>query len=267
MKRVVITAGLVLGLTGAAWAQFTVFDPVNYANALLRYAELEQQYAQLVTTYEQIRTQYLLLKQQAQGVPVDMNTRYRSMPTPWVPFSATDEYGTTAGWIVTANNGHDAVASYTLATQPLGDYGTAMGGLSADEQARVQAHYDRVQLTDASIAHGLEALGFLRGHQPFVEAAVESLEDDTYSSDPTLNTQIGVLNKINATTVTSARLAKDANNILVSLLEQQLLASTERREAAVQGINAHIAFENEAGPLLALTTAQTTTALTTFQIP
>src|ERR1700688_1415477 len=110
MKRVVITAGLVLGLAGAAWAQFTVFDPVNYANALLRYAELEQPYAQLVMTREQIRTQTQLLKVQAQGVPVDMNTRYRSMPTPWGPFSATDAYGTTADWIVTANTGHDATA-------------------------------------------------------------------------------------------------------------------------------------------------------------
>jgi hypothetical protein len=62
-------------------------------------------------------------------------------------------------------------------------------------------------------------------------------------------------------------LTKDANNVLVSLPEQQLLTATERREAAVEGINAHIAFVNEAGPLLALTTAQTTTALTTFQIP
>jgi hypothetical protein len=107
----------------------------------------------------------------------------------------------------------------------------------------------------------------LRGHQPSVEAAVESLEDDTYSSDPSFNTQIAVLNKLNATLVTSARLAKDANNVLVSLLEQQLLAATERREAAVEGINDHIAFVNQAGPLLALTTAQTTSALTTFQIP
>ena len=69
MKRVAITVVLVIGLAGAASAQFAVFDPVNYANALLRYAELEQQYAQLVTTYQQIRTQYLLLRQQAQSVP------------------------------------------------------------------------------------------------------------------------------------------------------------------------------------------------------
>ena len=142
-----------------------------------------------------------------------------------------------------------------------------MNGLSADEQARVQARYDRVQLTDASTTHGLEALGFLRGHQPSVEAVVESLEEDTYSSDPSFNTQIAVLNKLNATTITSARLAKDTNNVLVSLLEQQLLAATERREGAVEGINAHIAFVNEARPLLARTTAQTTDALTTFRIP
>jgi hypothetical protein len=267
MKRLAITVVLVIGLAGAASAQFAVFDPVNYANALLRYAELEQQYAQLVTTYQQIRTQYLLLRQQAQSVPVDMNIRYRSMPTPWLPFSATAAYGTTAGWILTANNGHDAAAGYGLATQTLGTYGGAMAGLSADERARLQTRYDRTQLTDASITHGLEALGFLRGHQPSIEAVVESLEDDTYSSDPSFNTQIAVLNKLNATTITSARLAKDTNNVLVSLLEQQLLAATERREGAVEGINAHIAFVNEAGPLLARTTAQTTDALTSFRIP
>src|SRR6202521_5736638 len=138
MKRLVLRAVLVLGTAGAAWAQLAVFVTANYANALLRYAELQQQYAKLVTTYQQIRTQYLLLRLQAQTVPVDMNIRYRSMPTPWLPFSATAAYGTTAGWILTANNGHDAAASYALATQTLGTYGSAMHGLSADEQARVQ---------------------------------------------------------------------------------------------------------------------------------
>ena len=76
-----------------------------------------------------------------------------------------------------------------------------------------------------------------------------------------------MLNKINATGVTAARMAKDTNYVLVSLLEQQVLEATERREAAVQGINAHVAFLTEARPLLARTTADTTTALTTFRIP
>jgi hypothetical protein len=42
MKRAAVSVMLVIALTGAASAQFAVFDPVNYANALLRYAQLEQ---------------------------------------------------------------------------------------------------------------------------------------------------------------------------------------------------------------------------------
>ena len=82
-----------------------------------------------------------------------------------------------------------------------------------------------------------------------------------------MNTQVGVLNKINAANVTSARLAKDTNKLLVSLLEHQLLDATDRREAAVQAVDAHIAFLSDAPPLFAQTTAQTTEALTTFRIP
>jgi hypothetical protein len=267
VRAIVAVVGFGLAAPVAAQLFGVVFDPTNFENALLRYAELEKQLAQMVQTYQQIRTQYELLKYQAQRIAVDMNVRYRSAPTPWLSFEAANAYGTTAAWIRSANNGHEAGMAYTLATQPLRDYGPAMGRLSVEETGRVETRYDRVQLTDASITHGLEALGFLRGHQMSVEQTIRNLEDDAYSGDPDFNTQIAVLNKLSATAVTSARLAKDANNVLVSLLEQQLLDATDRREAAVQAINAHIAFETDARPLLAQTTAQTTEALTTFRIP
>ena len=269
MRRLVIGMVLALVMSVPVSAQLfgVVFDPTNYSNALLRYAQLQQQLTQLITTYQQIRTQYLLLLQQSQLLPVNMTARYRSVASPWLPFAAPSAYGTTTPWILTANTGPGAAAAYARATQPLLVYAGALARLSADEAARVRAHYDRVQLADGSVTHGLEALGFLRGHQESMETTVRNLEEDTYASDASRNTQIAVLNKINATAVTAARLAKDANNVLVSLLEHQLLDATDRREAAAQGINAHIAFLNEAGPLLARTTDQTTTALTTFRIP
>jgi hypothetical protein len=269
IRRLVLALVLAVVIAAPVCAQLfgVVFDPTNYSNALLRYAQLQQQYAQLVTTYQQIRTQYLLLLQQAQRLPVDMVARYRSLTSPWLPLTASNAYDTTAPWILTANTGPGAAAAYTQATQPLLAYGGALDRVSAEEAARVRTVYDRLELSDGSVAHGLEALGTLRGQQASMEATLRNLEDDTYASDPDRNTQIAVLNKINATGVTAARLAKDANNVLVSLLEQHLLEATERREAAVQGINAHIAFLNEAGPLLARTTAETTTALTTFRIP
>lgn len=268
-RRVVILAVLLTALVVPVSAQIfgVVYDPTNYANAVLRYQQLQQQYAQLVSTYQQIRTQYLLLRQQAQLLPVNMSARYRSLASPWLAFTATQAYGTTGGWIQTANSGQQAAAGYARATQLLRPYGGAMARLSADEAARVQTRYDRLQLTDASITHGLEALGGLRGNRLSVETALRNLEDDTYAGHPDFNTQVAVLNKINATALASARLGKDTNNVLVSLLEQQLVEATDRREAAVQGINAHIAFLQEAGPLLARTTAQTTHALSTFRIP
>jgi len=267
IRRLGLTVVLALGIAVPLSAQLAVFDPVNYANALLRYGQLQQQYAQLVTTYQQIRTQYLLLQQQAQLLPVNMTARYRSLASPWLPFTAPAAYGTTTSWILTANTGPGAAAAYARATQPLLSYAGAIARLSIDEAARVRTRYDRLQLADGSVTHGLEALGFLRGHQESLETTIRNLEDDTYANDAGRNTQIAVLNKINATAVASARLAKDGNNVLVSLLEQQLLEATERREAAAQSTNAHIAFLNEAGPLLARTTVQTTTALTTFRIP
>lgn len=268
-RNVVVCAALLLACSVRVSAQLfgVVFDPTNYANALLRYAELQRQFTQLVQTYQEIRTQYELLKYQAQRLAVNMDLRYRSLPTPWLPFAGTTTYGTTGWWLLTANTGHEAATAYVQATHPLRTYGAALAQLSAEEAARVQRHYDRVQLADATITHGLEALGFLRGHQQSVEQTVRNLEDDIYSANPDYNTQIALLNKLSATSVTAARLAKDANNVLVSVLEQQLLDATDRREAAVQGINAHIAFITETRPLLARTTAQTTDALTTFRIP
>jgi len=271
MIRTLLLAGLLaLGVAAPVSAQLfggIVYDPTNYANAVLRLAQLQQQLRQLVTTYQQIRTQYLLLLDQSRRLPGDISARYRSTASPWLPFTASTAYQTTTPWIQTANTGPGAVAAYARATQPLRTYGGTLGRLPADEAARVRLVYDRVQLADGGITHALEALGFLRGRQERMEAVVRNLEDDAYATDPARNTQIAVLNKINATAVASVRLTKDANNVLVSLIEHQLLEATERREAAVQGINAHIAFVNQAPALLAATTAQTTAALTTFRIP
>ena len=51
MKRKALALLLIMGLcVGTASAQFgfgIVYDPTNYANALLRYAELQQQLVQL----------------------------------------------------------------------------------------------------------------------------------------------------------------------------------------------------------------------------
>ena len=260
-----LTLSVTLGLSLSA--QFVVYDPVNYANALLRYYELQQQLFELISTYEQIRTQYLLLKQQAQKLPFSLAARYRTLATPWVPLIGASTYGRTAPWILSATTGVNAVTAFTQATQALQPYGAGLTGLSAAETARIQTRYDRTQLRDGTLATALTAIGRLRQAETTVETTLKNLESDAYADVSDYHTQIAVLNKINATGVTAARMAKDTNALLVSLLEGQMLDATERREASAQAIAAQAAFLTEARPLLARTTAQTTTALTTFRIP
>src|SRR5262249_24098428 len=104
----IVFGATLLGVALPARAQLVVFDPTVFQNAVLQYGELIKQYEQLVQMYQQIRSEYLLLVEQSHVLPVDMNARYRSIATPWLPFAASDTFGTTAGWILTANTGHEA---------------------------------------------------------------------------------------------------------------------------------------------------------------
>ena len=189
------------GLRAAVWRG--VRSDQLRAMRVLRYAQLQQQYAQLVTTYQQIRTQYLLLQQQAQLLPVNMTARYRSLASPWLPFTAPAAYGTTTPWIQTANTGQGAAAAYARATQRLQAYAGALARLSAEEAARVRTRYDRVAARRRQRRRtASKPSACLRGHQESMETTVRNLEDDAYATDAGRNTQIAVLNKINATAVT-----------------------------------------------------------------
>ena len=82
MRKRILAALLVVGLSvGTASAQFgfggIVYDPTNYANAVLRYNQLVQQLAQLRQTYQQVLNQYNLALRMAQNIQ-NMPARYRA---------------------------------------------------------------------------------------------------------------------------------------------------------------------------------------------
>src|SRR5213593_3428418 len=175
-----------------------VFDPSVFAQAVQQVVRLEQQYIQLVQTYQMVRNQYEHLKWMAQRVPVDMAARYRAAITPWQGSSAANTYGTTDAWTSGINTGVDASASYAAAVQHLGTYGEAFGNIPADQQTRIRTDHATVELTDGANISAIETIGRLRANAHAVEAAIQNLETDSLSSDPDMNTEIAVLNKINA---------------------------------------------------------------------
>ena len=245
MRRKILIGFLVVSLSvSTASAQIglggIVYDPTNYANALLRYNQLVQQLIQLKQTYDQIVTTYDLALQMAQNLQ-NMPARYRAAFSQWRNLTALDTYGNTAGWVNGANSGVAVPAGYQQATTQLGVYDpAALAGMTPDELTRVESQYASVELADGTNTTALTAVGAIRANAQVLENQLNNLEQDSLSADPDLNSEVEVLNKISAANVLTLRSVQDSNKLLASLLEQQVIASMQQRELTAKAFNGDI---------------------------
>jgi type IV secretion system protein TrbJ len=244
-----------------------VFDPTNFEEAVQQLLEMEQQYAQLVQSNQTLRNQYNQMLWMAKQVPVNMAARYRAVATPWQASSATNIYGTAGNWITGVNTGVGVDAGYAVATQPLSNYGAALGNIPADQLPRVKTNYATVELTDGANLSGMETIGRLRANSGAVEMAIQDLEDDSLSSDPDMNTEIAVLNKINAAHLISVRNTQDTNKLLVALAEEQIIDAKRKRDAEAQAINNHIRFASEGKAVMAAQASGASEAMLAWRMP
>lgn len=271
-KRVVLVLVSVCLLFGTtiARAQFglglTVFDPSVYAEAVAEVKKMVQEYDQLVQTYQMITNQYKQMLWMAKTLPGGL-ARFRAARTPWFLSSATNTYGTTAGWIAAVNTGANVLAGYENATDRLLSYGMALGNVPADQLSRLQKHYATVELTDGANQEGMQTVGTLRLNAPQVEGAIRNLEAASLDSDPDYNTEIGVLNKINAASVIALRNTQDTNKLLTVLAEQQFLDAKRQRDSEAQAVNNHIRFLANEKALLAGQKAGASDDMLHFRMP
>ena len=272
MKRKAIIALVCLCLMFSATlarAQFgiTVFDPSVYLEAVAQVSQLVKQYQQLVQTYDQITNQYNQMLFMARRVPVDMLSRYRAILTPWRNSTATNTYGTTGGWIGAINSGVNVAGGYLEAADQLLAYGGALNNVPADQVDRLKKNYASVELTDGSNIHSIETIGTLRRNASQVETTIADLEQDSLSADPNMNTEVAVLNKINASSIIALRNSQDTNKVLVALAEQQVVQSKQQRDAESRAINNHIQFMGQEQAILTDQKAGTTAAMLGFRMP
>ncbi len=272
MKKRIFSVLLVIGLcVGTASAQFggIVYDPTNYANAVLRYNQLVQQLAQLRQTYAQIVQQYNLAVRMAQNLR-NMPTRYRAQFSQWRNVVAPNTYGNTGNWVSGMNTGLPGTVNtgYQQATVPLLQYnGQVLGAMTPDELNRVESQYASVELSDGANVTSMAAIGAIRDNAQTIQNQINNLEQDTLSDDPGLNSEVSVLNKINAANVLTLRTLQDSNKLLVSLLEQNVVAAKQQREATANSINADITRRANLAGNLAQVTNTLTNSLQNFRMP
>lgn len=244
-----------------------VFDPTNLEQAIRQVLELQRQYEQLVRTYQLLRSEYEHMLYMARRVPVNMSARYRAVATPWRNSTATDAHGVTASWVTGVNTGFGVDLGYSRATQPLAGYGAALGNVPSAQLERVKSTYATVELTDGANRHGMELIGRLRWNAPAVEQAIQGLEEDSLSSHPDFNTEIALLNKINAASVVSVRNTQDTNKLLVALTEAQIVDAKRKRDAEAQAINHHIRFRREGQAVLSAQASGASAAMLAWRMP
>jgi len=100
-----------------------------------------------------------------------------------------------------------------------------------------------------------------------LELRMGNLESDSFSGDSSLNSEVSVLNKINAANVLTLRSVQDSNKLLASLLEQQIIASKQQRELTANAINTDISRRASLSGNLAQLTGSLTNSLQNFRMP
>jgi len=270
-RKIAVVALVAAMIAPAAFAVLglgdIVFDPSNFGKLVEQLAQMERQYMALVETYQMVTAQYNQMIWMAKMVPANLRAHYRAMVTPWRNSSATDTYGTTGGWIAAINTGQGVNDGYQQAIQPLNAYGAALSNIPADQVDRIKTSYATVELADGANQSGMDLLGRLRTNAPDVENAIQSVENDSLSTDPDLNTEISVLNKINAANLIALRNGQDTNQLLVALAEQQIIDAKRKRDAEATAINSHIQFMAQEQSVLRAQTGDPSARMLAYRMP
>jgi hypothetical protein len=266
MRRLVAAAALASLLwTSTALAQWPVIDVAAIARLVDQINWLRRQYTTMVDTYNTVLNQYNQMLINARMIT--NKDRWRAALTPWSFPTASNTYGTTADWMSAVTSGMNAANGYMRAVIRLQDYGAVWGALPVASQDRISRDYATLELTDGASVNALTTLGGIRANARAVEGAIMQLENDSLSDSPELNTEVGILNKINAATLIATRNSQDTNKLIAAVLEHSLTDAKGRRDAQVQSINNDLALRRDAATFNTEHFAGTTAVLTSYRLP
>jgi hypothetical protein len=248
-KSPIFVATLVLALAPPARAQFgsgIVFDPTQSAHALQQIEQGSQLYTTAVATRNQIVTMYNLAHQMAQ-MPQNLGARYKADWSQWTSVQApANAYGNTAalvnalnyGALVNAQQGYNS-AYVQAQSYPSGDYLT----LDSRTQATVANQYATSELAQSATTNTLATVGTIRSDSQTFASKLANLESDTFSTDPTQQTENALLGKINSATLLQIHSQQDTNQLLMASLQQQLVAQKQQIDAQNRALNDSIYFQ------------------------
>jgi hypothetical protein len=207
-------------------AQFVVYDPTNYFQALTRYAQLLQQYRFWVA--------------QARRLPVDLASRYRLVPVRWTTHDSGRTYPYAESILSALNFGDPTGGLYDVSVDRLDTLDDLIASVPVELRPRLRLLYGSLQFDDSVAKRAINQVGVTRTNGPFALNTIQNMEDDAVASADEFHTQAALLNKINGATVLALRLNETASQLQLHILEQLLVENKRGRDAEAEMMDAHL---------------------------
>src|ERR1700674_779781 len=272
MKKLTLTVlavGFAAALQPAAHAQFgsgVVFDPTQAGHAVTQIENEEKSIAnearqieqgqqifsntvKIATTalqaYNVAKQQYQLTHQMILA-PRMLYSRFLSPTSDLLLLQQiSNTYGNSMGWLNSANTGKGATASYQQVSVPtttnlIPGYGTA----SMAGQLQIAAQGATVDINDSVMTNNLQVLGTIRANQTTRQTDIASLEAATQTQDPSQQTIMAELQRINQALLLQLRTLQDANQINSNLALQQIVAQKQQQDAMKSAFRDSAGYES-----------------------
>ena len=228
-----------------SYAQWAVFDASNLAEAVKEFEQLQQMYTTANQTRDQIIQAYNLAHYMSQ-MPQDLYQRYKAQFALWTNLNAPNTYGNTGAWITALNTGipQQSSAGYAAAVVQVNPYPpSGFGQLDPATQATIENQYATSDLAQGTTTSALTTLGQIRSHSESLNQQISNLEADSYSNDPTQQSEMAVLGKVNAANLIQLHSQQDTNQLLAAGIQQQMVAQKQAIDAQNRTINQAIYFQ------------------------
>ncbi|HWY54155.1 MAG TPA: hypothetical protein VNZ03_06805 [Terriglobales bacterium] len=228
-----------------SYAQWAVFDASNLAEAVKEFKQLQQVYTTANQTRDQIIQAYNLAHYMSQ-MPQNLSQRYNAQFALWTNLNAPNTYGNTGTWINALNTGipQQSSAGYAAAVVQVNPYPpSGFGQLDASTQATIRNQYATSDLAEGTTTGAMTALGQIRSHSESLNQQISNLEADSYSNDPTQQSEMAVLGKVNAANLIQLHSQQDTNQLLAAGIQQQMVAQKQAIDTQNRSINQAIYFQ------------------------
>lgn len=228
-----------------ASAQWAVFDASNVAEAVKEFQQLRQMYTTATQTRNQIIQAYNLAHYMSQ-MPQNLQQRYLAQFTLWTSVNAPNTYGNTSAWVSALNTGvpQQSSAGYSAAVVQVNPYPQSnFGQLDPVTQATIQNQYATSNLAQGMTTGALTTIGQIRSHSESLNQQISNLETDSYSTNPTQQSEMAVLGKINSANLIQLHSQQDTNQLLSAGIQQQMIAQKQAVDAENRTLNQAISFQ------------------------